>query len=354
MMNSAELCRMQLSAKELATLLNGSIEGDPNKLVSKPGKIEEAQAGDITFLGNDRYEAFIYSTRASVILVNREFQPRQPLDATLIRVDDVYQSLALLLERFGAPELLPDDVPQVSPQASIHPQAQIGAGVSVGPFAVIEAGAVVGQDCRIEAQVFIGRKAVIGPNTRIYPGARVLHDCHVGANCILHANAVIGSDGFGFAPQPDGSYRKIAQIGNVIIEDDVEIGANTTVDRATMGATVIRKGVKLDNLIQVGHNVEIGDNTVIAAQTGIAGSTKIGKNCRVGGQVGIVGHLRIADGTQIQAQTGVASHVETPNMAICGYPAFPYRDFLRSHAVFKRLPELDKKLKRIEEQLKED
>jgi UDP-3-O-[3-hydroxymyristoyl] glucosamine N-acyltransferase len=354
MMNSAELCRMQLSAKELATLLNGSIEGNPDMLVGKPGKIEEAQPGDITFLGNDRYESFIYTTKASVVLVNRQFQPQRPLEATLIRVDDVYQSLALLLEKFGAPELLPDDTPHISAQASIHPQAQIGAGVSIGPFAVIEAGAVVGDGCRIEAQAYIGAKAVVGAGTKLYPGVRILHDCQIGANCILHANAVIGSDGFGFAPLPDGSYRKIAQIGNVIIEDNVEIGANTTVDRATMGSTVIRKGVKLDNLIQVGHNVEIGDNTVIAAQTGIAGSTKIGKNCRVGGQVGMVGHLRIADGTQIQAQTGVASHIEMPNTAICGYPAFPYRDFLRSHAVFKRLPDLDKKIKRLEERLKEE
>lgn len=345
---------MQLSAKELAALLGGSIEGDPEILVSRPGKIEEAQPGEITFLGRDLYTQYIYTTKASVVLVSRDFQPRQPVSATLIRVDDVYGALAQLMNHFGQAQLERQaNHSGISPRAEIHPEARIGQQVSIGPFAVIEAGAVLEDGCYIGAQAFIGANAVIGQNTYIHPGARILFDCQIGARCIIHANVVIGSDGFGFAPQPDGSYQKIAQLGNVLIEDDVEIGANTTIDRASIGSTIIRRGAKLDNLIQVAHNVEVGENTVIAAQVGIAGSTKIGRNCRIAGQVGFIGHIHIADGTSIQAQAGVAQSVKEPNTIICGYPAFTYKDFIRSHAVFKRLPELDRKVKQLEDKLKD-
>jgi len=224
--------------------------------------------------------------------------------------------------------------------------------VAVGDFSSIGAGSTVGAHSTIHEQVYIGRDVTIGAHTILYPGARILDRCRVGDHCILHPNVVVGSDGFGFTPQEDGSYKKVMHVGNVIIEDKVEIGAQSAIDRGTMGSTIIREGVKMDNLIQVGHNVEIGAHTVIAAQTGIAGSTKIGKHCRIGGQVGFVGHLEIADGTQIQAQSGIASNVKEPNQALFGYPAFSYRDFVRSHAVFKRLPELYKKLNALEKAIR--
>lgn len=342
---------MQLSARELAALLGGVIEGNPDVLVSRPGKIEEARPGEITFLGRDIYAPHIYTTKASIVLVGKDFQPKELVQATLIRVDNVYAALAFLMEKFAQPAVGEGGI---SPQAFVHPDARVGENVSIGPFAVVEAGAVLGAGCRIGAQAYIGRDAGVGTGTIIHPGVRILHNCKVGGNCILHANAVIGSDGFGFVPQPDGSYHKIPHIGDVLIEDDVEIGAGTTIDRASIGSTIIRRGVKMDNLIQVAHNVEIGENTAIAAQVGIAGSTKIGRNCRIAGQSGFIGHVHIADGTTVQAQAGVAQNVEEPNTIICGYPAFGYRDFIKSHAVFKRLPELDKKIKRMEDRLNKE
>ncbi len=349
---TAQICPMQLSAQALANLLHGSIEGDPDVCVTKPGKIEEGLPGEITFLGNDKYEPFIYSTKASIVLVPMDFKPRMPVQATLLRVKDVYAALAFLMNEFNSQQTT-KTAAVISPQAFVHPEAWIGNDVNIGHFAVIEKGAVIADGASIGAQAFIGENAAVGANTLIHPGVRILHECKVGARCILHANAVVGSDGFGFAPQPDGSYQKIPHLGNVIIEDDVEVGANTTIDRGSIGSTIIRNGVKLDNLIQVAHNSEIGANTVIAAQVGIAGSTKIGKGCKIAGQVGFVGHVRIADGTIVQAQTGVAQNVDEPNTVICGYPAIPYRDYVRSFAVFKRLPELDKKLKNIEDKLSE-
>lgn len=341
---------MQLSVQELANLLQGSVEGDPQISVTKPGKIEEGQPGEITFLGNEKYEPFIYTTQASVVLVSKDFKPRMPVKATLLRVDDVYRALAFLMNKFGA-GAAKNTSSGISAQAFVHPEAKIGNNVSIGTFAVVEKGAVVGDDTIIHAQVFIGQNVVVGSKTLIYPGVRILEDCRVGSRCIVHSNAVIGSDGFGFAPQPDGSFQKIPQLGNVIIEDDVEIGANTAIDRGSIGSTVIKNGVKLDNLIQVAHNSEIGEHTAVAAQVGIAGSTKIGKRCRIAGQAGFVGHVRIADDTTVQAQTGVAQNVEESHTVICGYPAIPYRDYIRAFAVFKRLPELDKKVKYIDDKL---
>lgn len=341
---------MQLSAQEIAKILDGSVEGDPEVSVSRPSKIEEGGEGTITFLANPKYEEFAYTTTASVLLVNRSFEPKKQIGATLIRVDDVYSALSTLLENFGG-QL--DMNAGVSEYASVSASAELGEGVAVGMFSIIEANVKIGTGCKIAAQVFIGKNVQLGKNVTVYPGARILHDSVIGDNCTIHPNVVIGSDGFGFAPQDNGTYKKIPQTGNVIIENDVEIGSNTTIDRATMGSTIIRSGVKLDNLIQVAHNVEIGENTVVAAQTGIAGSTKIGKNCRIGGQVGFAGHLNIADGTQIQAQSGIASHVKEPNTALFGYPAIGYRDYVRSYAVFKKLPDLYRRIAELERQIAE-
>ena len=337
---------MQVSAQQLAALLQGTIEGDPNVLVGGPAKIEEAGPGTITFLGNMKYEPFAYTTNASILLVGKNFVPAQSISATLIRVEDVYAAIATLLGHFG--DKLNAGSPAISDKSSIHETAKVGERCSIGDYAVLGENVVVGDDTRIFPQVYIGNNVKIGISVTLYPGVRIYSDCVIGDNCSLHANVVIGSDGFGFAPQEDGSFKKVPQIGNVVIESDVEIGSNTTIDRATMGSTIIRSGVKLDNLIQIAHNVEIGRNTVVAAQTGIAGSTKIGENCMIGGQVGIVGHIKIADRTRIQAQSGVSAEVSEPGTALYGSPAFAYSGFLRSFAVFKKLPELMKRIQDLE------
>jgi UDP-3-O-[3-hydroxymyristoyl] glucosamine N-acyltransferase len=339
---------MTITAEELAALVGGTIEGDPLARVSKPGTIETGQKGEICFLGNDRYEEFAYTTEASILLVANTFVAKKPIAATLLRVENVYTTLAALLEKFGntttnAPATL-------SKLASIHPSVQMGKNVSVGDFTIIEEGAVIGDNCRLSGQVFVGKNTVIGSESIIYAGIKIYHDVKIGAKCIVHANVVIGSDGFGFAPQEDGSYKKIHHAGNVLIEDDVEIGANTTIDRATIGSTIIRRGVKLDNLIQVAHNVEIGENTVIAAQTAIAGSTKIGKQCRIGGQVGFSGHIKIGDNVQIQAQSGIAGN-QPDGAKLFGSPAFNYGDYIRSHTIFKKLPDMWKRLNELEKRI---
>ncbi len=337
---------MYISAKTIAHILGGKVEGNPEILVNRPGKIEEGGEGVITFLANPKYEEYVYTTTASVLLVSESFKPRKPIHPTMIRVPDVYQAVSILLERF-APDNNTDRT-GISAQAFVHPTATLGNNCSIGHFAVVEAGAVIGDGVTIFPQVFIGKNVHIGANTTIYPGVRIQYACEVGKNCILHSNVVIGSDGFGFAPQPDGTYKKVAQIGNVIIEDDVEIGANTAIDRATMGSTRIRKGVKLDNLIQLAHNVDVGENTVIASQTGIAGSARIGKNCQIGGQVGVVGHIEIADFTKIQAQSGVNKPLKEEKAAWYGSPAMPYTDFLRAYSIFRKLPDLERRLSLIE------
>ncbi len=339
------LCRMQLSAGALAQLLNGSVEGNPDVLVDRPCKIEEGEAGAISFLGNLKYEEYAYTTQASILLVGRDFKAKAPISATLVRVDNVYEAIQRLLQQFGQQA---QTAASISKQAAIHDTADLADEVSVGDFTVLSEGVSVGEGSKIGAQVYLGPKVQIGKHALIYPGVKIYANCKIGDHVIIHANVVIGSDGFGFVPQKDGHYEKISHVGNVVIEDQVEIGANSTIDRATMGSTLIKKGVKLDNLIQVGHNVVIGEHTVIAAQTGIAGSTKIGKHCRIGGQVGFVGHVTIADGTQIQAQSGIATAVKEPGTALFGSPAIPYRDYIKSYAVFKKLPELYKKLSLLE------
>ena len=336
---------MQITAKKLSEVLNGTLEGDPNVLVHGPSKIEEGEPGTISFLGNPKYESYAYTTASSVLLVSKDFVPTQEIKATIIRVNDVYASIASLLEQFGADNKKSTGVDK---NAFIHASAKLGNDISIGKFSVIEENTVIGEGTRIYSQVFIDVNVRIGENVIIYPGVKIFKDCIVGNNCVIHANAVIGSDGFGFAPQSDGQYKKVPQIGNVLIEDNVEIGANTVIDRATMGSTIIRSGVKLDNLIQIAHNVEIDENTVIAAQAGIAGSTKVGKGVQIGGQVGLVGHIQIADGTKIQAQSGVNKSIKQKDTAIYGSPALAYNDFLRAYAVYRRLPDLLKRLEALE------
>lgn len=342
---------MQLSAKELAAILNGKVEGNPDVQINRPSKIEEGGEGSISFLGNPKYEHFVYSTTASVLLVSSNFEPSQPLPSqlTLIRVPDVYKAVAALLAQFGDTS---EQSSGVSSHAFIHEKAVIQEGVFIDTFAIVEAEAKVGKGSRIHAHVYIGKGAQIGQRVTLFPGVRIMDNCIIGDHCVIHPNVVIGGDGFGFAPDENGHYQKIAQIGNVIIEADVEIGAGTTIDRATMGSTIIRRGAKLDNLIQIGHNVEVGEDTVIAAQAGIAGSTKIGKACRIGGQVGFSGHISIADGTQIQAQSGIPASIKKPGTAVFGSPAIAYNDYIRSYAVFKQLPKLYKRLHQLEKELK--
>lgn len=336
---------MEITVRAIAQLVNGVVVGNPELKINRPSRIEEGGEGSISFFGNDKYEAHVYKTTASALLVAKDFEPKEPLQPTLIKVEDVYAAIAILLESFGGQA----EVSQgIADQVQIDSTAQLGQDLCIGAFSSVGANSVIGDACVIHSQVFIGKRVKIGKSVTLFPGVRVLDDCEIGDHCILHSNVVVGSDGFGFAPQPDGSFKKIPQLGNVVIEERVEIGANTTIDRGSIGATIIRKGVKLDNLIQIAHNVEIGENTVIAAQTGIAGSTRIGKNCMIGGQVGFVGHIQIADGTRIQAQSGIMSSVKKTGTALFGYPAFEYRDYLKSYALFRRLPQISDRIKRLE------
>ena len=339
---------MKINAAQLAALLNGTVDGDPEATASAPAKIEEATPGTIAFLANPKYEPFAYTTGASILLVDQHFLATKPVAATLLRVENVRDAVAFLLQKFSEKTAA---ISEISSLAFIHPTARIGAGVNIGEFAVVESNVEVDDGSQIAAQVFLGKNVKIGANCTVFPGARILFDCEIGNNCVIHTGAVIGSDGFGFAPQPDGSWKKVPQVGNVILENDVEIGANCTIDRAVMGSTRIRCGAKIDNLVQIAHNVEIGENTVIAAQAGIAGSAKIGSGVQMGGQVGVVGHISVADGTKIQAQSGIAGPVKEPNTAIFGSPAIGYSEYLRSYAVFKKLPEMARKIAELEREL---
>jgi len=336
---------MQFSAQELATLLNGTLEGNPDVKVEQLAKIEEAKSGSLSFLSNPKYEQYLYTTEASVIIVNEDLKLDRPIGNTLIRVKNAYSAFSNLLELFNKMRF---DKTGIEEHAYIHPSARIGKNVYIGAFTYIDKDVVIGDNTKIYPQVYIGENTRVGGNTTVFAGVKVYPDCVIGDRVIIHSGTVVGSDGFGFAPQEDGTYNKISQIGNVVIEDDVEIGANTVIDRATMGSTVVRKGVKLDNLIQVAHNVEIGRNTVIAAQSGISGSTKIGENAVIGGQVGIVGHISIANGSQIQAQSGVNRTIAEEGKKWSGTPAAPYNAHLRSQVVYLRLPELERRLEELE------
>lgn len=341
---------MQVSVKELSKLLNGEVIGDENALLHTVAKIEEGKAGALSFLANPKYEPHLYTTQSTAVLVNRTFVPSDSVSTTLIKVDDAYQAFTFLLEQFAN---IGKGTPGVASSAVVESSAKVPNSTFVGAQTYIGAEAVVGENCQIHPQVYIGAGVTIGNNVTIFPGVKIYHLCSIGDNCVLHSGTVIGSDGFGFAPLPDRSYKKIPQIGNVIIESDVEIGANCTVDRATMGSTIIRKGVKLDNLVQVAHNVEIGEHTVIASQSGIAGSTKIGKYCVIGGQVGFAGHITIADGSQFGAQSGVAGNITTTNGRWFGSPAIELRQALKSGVVYRNLPELEKRVQELEKLLQE-
>lgn len=341
---------MEFTAQQIADFLGGEIQGNPAVKVSDFSKIEEGKPGTLSFLSNPKYSQYIYDSQASIILVNKDFQPEREVQATLIRVSDAYQALATLLS------LVDQAKPKktgVSPLAYISPTAEIGENVYIAPFVYIGEKVIIGKNSMIYAHVNIEDGTIVGENTALNSGVKVYYNCVIGANCILHSGCVIGSDGFGFAPTSDGSYKKIPQMGNVVLEDDVEIGANTVVDRATLGSTIIRKGVKIDNLVQIAHNVEVGMNTVIAAQTGISGSTKLGKQCTLAGQVGLAGHLQIADGTIFGAQAGVPNSVKIPNQILQGSPAIPVMTFHKAAIVHKNLPELQKLIyamqKRIDE-----
>ena len=340
---------MEFTAVQIAGFLNGTIEGNPHEKVTGLSKIDEATPGTLTFLANPKYTPFIYTTLASVIVVNTTFEATQPVKGTLIRVADAYASFAALLEMFNPSE---SGNTGISGQSAIDRTAKLGNNVSVGDFSVIGKNAVIGKNVVIHAQVFIGNNVTIGDQCIFYPGVRIYHDCMIGNNCTFHSGVVVGSDGFGFAPVDGDNYRKIPQLGNVVIEDHVEIGSNTTIDRATLGSTLIRKGVKLDNLIQVGHNAEIGENTVIAAQTGISGSTKIGKNCMIGGQVGIVGHITIADYVKIGAGSGVEASITSEGAIMLGAPAIEISKARRNFIHWRHLDEIVRKVYALEKQLK--
>lgn len=341
---------MEFSAQQIAEFLHGEILGDAAITVHDFSKIEEGKTGTLSFLSNPKYSHFIYDTNASIVLVNKDFQPEKELKPTLIKVDNAYESLAMLL---GLMEQYKPRKNGVSSLAFISPTAKIGSNVYVAPYVYVGDYAEIGNYVSLDASSYVGDNVKIGDNTQIHAGVKIEKACEIGKNCILHAGVVIGSDGFGFVPTDDGTYRKIPQIGNVVIEDDVEIGANTTIDRATLGSTLIHAGVKLDNLVQIAHNVEIDVNTAIAAQSGVAGSTKIGKQCVLAGQVGIAGHLQIADGSIFGAQTGVPNSVKSPNGVYQGYPAVPVGVFRRASVIYKNLPELQKSVYELQKQLDE-
>ena len=339
---------MDFKATDIARFLNGEIIGNEEIKVSNVSKIEEGKPGTLAFLSNMKYENYIYSTKASIVLVNRNFVPKEKIEATLIKVDDAYQAFASLLELYNqAMSSLKTGIEQPS---YIDQSAVVGENIYLGAFAYIGKNSKVGNNCKIYPQVYIGDNITIGDDCILYAGAKVYANSVIGNRCIIHSGAVIGSDGFGFAPLEDGTYKKIPQIGNTIIEDDVEIGANTTIDCATMGSTIVKKGAKIDNLIQIAHNCEIGENTVMAAQVGLAGSTKVGKNCKFGGQVGLAGHLSIGDNVFIGAQSGVAKSV-AGNQIILGSPAIEIKEAIKAITVYKNLPKLREEVIQLQKEL---
>ena len=337
---------MKFTAKQIAGILNGTIEGDPEVEVQELSKIEEGKVGSLTFLANKKYNPFIYDTEASIVIINNDFVLEKKVDSTLIRVADAYQSFSILLEFYNS--ALTDDK-GIMELVSIDEGVVVDESCYVGEFSVIKKNVILGKDVKIYSHVFIGEGVIIGEGTLILNGARIMSRSEIGKNCVIHPGCVIGSDGFGFAPQKDGTYKKVPQTGIVRIGNNVDVGANSTIDRATLGATIIHDGVKLDNQIQIAHNVEIGENTVIAAQVGIAGSTKIGKSCAVGGQSGFAGHLIIGDGVQVQGKTGVTRNIKD-NAVLQGTPAFDFKSYSKSYIHFKNLPKIVKRLDQFEKE----
>ena len=331
---------MNFTAGHIADQINGTVVGDRDIDIFNISKIEEGSKGSLTFLANPKYTEFIYTTKASAAIVSSDFEPTEKIELTLIKVKDPYSSFTTILELFDKDLSKRKGISQLT---DIDKSSKISDSSFIGSFSTVGENSVIGEKCIIENQVFIGNNVEIGNGCFIYPGVKILDDTIIGQNCIIHSSTTIGSDGFGFAPNDDGSYKKIPQTGNVVIGDNVEIGSNSTIDRATLGSTIISNGVKLDNQIQVAHNVEIGENTAIAAQSGVAGSTKIGKNCMIGGQVGIIGHIKIGDNVKIQAQAGVTSNIES-NSRVTGTPAISYMNYNKSYVHFKNLHEIVKKI----------
>lgn len=338
---------MEFSAKQIAQMLEGRVEGNENAVVGKLCKIEEGEKGGLSFLANPKYNHYLYSTKASIVIINEDFEPEEEIKTTVIRVKDAYSCFAKLLEIYDQYRLNKNGI---SSLAFIDKQAEIAEDVYVGEFAVISKGAKIGKGSKIYPHVYIGDDVKIGENVTLFAGVRIYHDTVIGNNCILHSGAVLGADGFGFAPLADGTFKKIAQIGNVVIEDDVEIGANATIDRATMGSTKVMKGTKIDNLCQLGHNVVIGQSTAMAAQTGVAGSTKIGNNCFIGGQVGFSGHIKVGDRCSIGAQAGIISDIKD-EARIIGSPAIDAKAYMKSYVYFRKLEQMKNKMDELEKRL---
>ncbi len=339
---------MKFTAKQISDILEGEVEGNPNEEVFKLSKIEEGEKGSLTFLSNPKYTSFLYTTNASVAIVNKNFTPEKEISTTLIKVEDSYKAFSTLLEYYNQVKL---NKSGVEDPHYISESATIGADVYIGAFSYIGNNATIGDNVKIYPNVFIGDNVTIGNNTTLFAGVKIYSESTIGENCIFHSGVIIGCDGFGFVPDENGIYQSVPQTGNVVIEDNVDIGAATTIDRATLGSTIIRKGVKLDNQIQIAHNVEVGENTVIAAQTGVAGSTKIGKNCLIGGQVGFAGHLTIGDNVRIQAQSGISRNLKD-NETVQGSPALPYSDYNKSYVHFKNLSKLVDKVHELEKLIK--
>ena len=341
---------MEFSAQQIASVINGTIEGNAEVKVNYVSKIEEGKPGTISFLANPKYTQYIYNTLASIVIVNNDFKPEKEISATLIRVEDAYLAFAKLLDYYNR---IKQDKQGVSKQAYISESASIGENCYIGPFVYIGENVTIGNGTKIYPNTHIGDNSSVGDNTTIYSGVNIYSEIKIGNECIIHAGVVIGSDGFGFAPQTESDYTKVAQIGNVILEDRVEIGANTTIDRAILGSTIIRKGVKLDNLIQIAHNVEIGEHTVISAQTGVSGSTKIGKFCMIGGQVGIINHITIADEVKIAAQSGIGKSIVNKGEIVQGSPAFDISKYRRAYIHFRNLENIKSKVDELDKKLKD-
>ncbi len=339
---------MKITTGEIAEILEGTVDGDPDVWIHGPSPIEEGRPGTVSFLANPKYEQFLYSTNASAVLVHEDFSPVMKINPSLIRVKNVEASVSKLFGHFQSNLGIERGIDSL---AYVDQNAKLGKNVSVGKFAIINDGVFLGDDSVIHPQVYVGKNVKIGKGVTLFPGVKVYHDCVIGDNCIIHSNAVIGCDGFGYTKNSEGKYEKVPHLGKVIIEENVEIGSNTVVDRGTIGNTIIKSGVKLDNLIQIAHNVELGHNTVMAAQSGIAGSTKVGNDCIIGGQSGMVGHIKVADGTQVQAQSGIGGSVKKVGTKLHGTPAIDYNNFLKSFAHFKNLPKLIKDFRAMEKEL---
>jgi UDP-3-O-[3-hydroxymyristoyl] glucosamine N-acyltransferase len=340
---------MQFTVEQIAHILGGEVLGDASAKVWDIGKIEDAQLGQVSFLSNLKYEPYLYTTKATVVIINKDFQPKHSYTPSLIRVENAYSAFTVLLEEYE--KIIRFSKVGIEQPCFMAENSDIGEGFYRGAFSYIGNNTNIGKNVKIYPQAFIGDNVKIGDNCLIYAGARILDGTVVGNNCTIHPNAVVGSDGFGFAPQPDKTYRRIPQVGIVILEDNVSIGANSTIDRATLGVTILRKGVKIDNLVQVAHNVEIGENTVMAAQSGVAGSAKIGKNCQFGGQTGIAGHIEVAEATIASGRAGITAAIKEPKQILSGMPAFSHKNNMRSYVIYRKLPELDTKVKDLERKI---